>query len=415
MDPYPGKPVISGDGFVQLGESSVYTATATNATSWSWFLSPSGLANSTPSGQTTTLSFVQTGTLTLTAQASNMCGNSEVSNGFTVKIVDIAGMEAQINQLKADTLNKGIMYRGIIAGLQNDKQLLQQQVSGLETDTALYKSTIRFLQTDSIPELHGVIATVTNERDQALANNAILQAQVTQLEADKIALQNQVNDLNGQVATLTASNATLQNQVNDLTGQVATLTASNTALQNQVDTLAATNLALQQQVATLTASNTALQNQVDTLTATNLALQQQVVTLTANNTALQNQVDTLTATNLALQQQVSELEAQLAIYSQVYILNWEVTGVTTHVFPTEIGDFSISLYPNPSPGVVFISCTEEIKEIKIFNLQGQLIKEFIVNSFETSFTVTRADMPPGTYLVHIQTTKGDSTHRFIFQ
>ena len=516
----PTKPVITGDPFVKKGSSIIYTGSSVGAVNWTWVMTPNDLATATPSGQNVTLDFSSTGTFNLTAQAHNTCGDGIVSDNFNVEIVDISSMETEITQLKADTtlyrqqtrdssaVAQNLRLRladstAVINGLRTNNNLLQGQVADLEIDTVLYKSVIRFLENDSIPELHGIITTVTGERDAALTANAtlttqlatvtqerddaladvatlttqlataiserddaladvaLLQTQVSnleqevadlqaiidggmqdlldqidQLEADKLVLQGQVDDLTDQVATLTASNTSLQTQVNSLTDQVATLTTSNSSLQTQVNSLT-------DQVATLTASNTSLQTQVNsltdqvaTLTASNSSLQtqvnsltDQVATLTASNSSLQTQVDdltnqvaTLTASNTALQGQVDDLTGQVAtlneqleIYSQVYILSWEVEDVTTHIFETEIGNFSVSLYPNPSPGVIFVSCTEEVKEVKIFNLQGQLIKEFIVNSFETSFTMTRADMPIGTYLVHIKTSKGNSTHRIVFQ
>ena len=495
----PTKPVITGDPFVKKGSSIIYTGSSVGAVNWTWVMTPNDLATATPSGQNVTLDFSSTGTFNLTAQAHNTCGDGIVSDNFNVEIVDISSMETEITQLKADTtlyrqqtrdssaVAQNLRLRladstAVINGLRTNNNLLQGQVADLEIDTVLYKSVIRFLENDSIPELHGIITTVTGERDAALTANAtlttqlatvtqerddaladvatlttqlataiserddaladvaLLQTQVSnleqevadlqaiidggmqdlldqidQLEADKLVLQGQVDDLTDQVATLTASNTSLQTQVNSLTDQVATLTTSNSSLQTQVNSLT-------DQVATLTASNTSLQTQVNSLT-------DQVATLTASNSSLQTQVDdltnqvaTLTASNTALQGQVDDLTGQVAtlneqleIYSQVYILSWEVEDVTTHIFETEIGNFSVSLYPNPSPGVIFVSCTEEVKEVKIFNLQGQLIKEFIVNSFETSFTMTRADMPIGTYLVHIKTSKGNSTHRIVFQ
>jgi predicted RNase H-like nuclease (RuvC/YqgF family) len=142
--------------------------------------------------------------------------------------------------------------------------------------------------------------------------------------------------------------------------------------------------------------------------STNMNLNNEITSLKEENSSLVKQVSDL-------ENDVAELEEQLSILSQVYILTWDVEDVTTHAFQTEIGNFEISLYPNPSPGEVFISCTEMIEEVRVFNLQGQLLKQFDVNDYETSFTVNRSQMPVGTYLVHIKTAKGNSTHRMVFQ
>jgi len=605
----PTKPVITGDPFVKKGSSIIYTGSSIGAVNWTWAMTPNTLATATPSGQNVTLDFTSTGTFDLTAQAHNTCGDGIVSDNFNVEIVDISAIQAEITQLKADTTSKGIMYRGLISDLEDDKIALQNQVNQLVADTLnkgiMYRDIIADLENEKLDlqtqlataiserddalaanatlttqlatvtqerddaladvatlttqlatvtqerddalaanatlttqlatvtqerddalaanatlttqlatvtqerddalaanatlttqlatvtqerddalaanaTLTTQLATVISERDDALAANALLQAQVSdleqevadlqaiidggmqdlldqidQLEADKIVLQGQVNSLTDQVATLTASNSSLQTQVNSLTDQVATLTASNEALQVQVDdltgqvaTLTASNSVLQgqvnsltDQVASLTASNSVLQGQVDdltdqvaTLTASNSVLQgqvddltDQVATLTASNSVLQGQVDDLTterdqalekineiATLLGVD--VAEIESMINSLIAAYLLQFDLDNVTTHVINTEVGNFTISLYPNPNPGQVFIDCDQVMESLKVINTQGQTLLEKNVNGTSTSFIMYRNTFTASTiYFTVIKLQNGGTvTKKFIF-
>ncbi|MDD3263023.1 MAG: hypothetical protein PHR61_04190 [Candidatus Absconditabacteria bacterium] len=493
----PTKPVITGDPFVKKGSSIIYTGSSIGAVNWTWVMTPNDLATATPSGQNVTIDFTSTGTFDLTAQAHNTCGDGIVSDNFNVEIVDISAMQADITQLKADTA----LYRqqtrdssavaqdlrlrladstAVINDLRTNNNLLQGQVADLEIDTVLYKSVIRFLENDSIPELHGIIttvtgerdaaltanatlttqlatvtgerddalaanatlttqlatvtgerddalaanatlttqlATVTGERDDALADVALLQTQVSnleqevadlqaiidggmqdlldqidQLEADKLVLQGQVDNLTSQVATLTASNSSLQTQVNSLTDQVATLTASNTSLQTQVNSLT-------DQVATLTASNTSLQTQVDDLTAERDQALGKI-----------NEIADLLGVS------VEEIESIINELIAAYAIEFTLDNVTTHVIETEVGNFTISLYPNPNPGEVFIDCDQVMESLKVINTQGQTLLEETVNGASTSFIMYRNTFTANTiYFTVIKLQNGGTvTKKFIF-
>ena len=500
----PGQASITGDSFVKKGSSSVYTGTASNTpTSWSWFLNPTtGIATSTPSGDGTTLNFSATGNLTLTAQAHNGCGDGSISNDFAIEIVDVDGLQAENTQLKIDTAT----YRQQVRDSTTVINSLRTDVANLKIDTTLFASLVRFYRNDSIPELHGIITTVTGERDQALADNLVLQGQVDDLKIDTTLIRSinrylefdSIPGLHDSIAGLNLDITNLQNaydqvvadsalaganyrdsigvlldsidyinstnnttlyldsiselntiidglviQINDSTAvinslradidqiiadstatgiayrdSIATLNLNITNLQSAYDQVVADStaagIAYRDSIATLNLNINTLTTQVDDLTT-------QVATLTANNTALQNQVNDLTnridgiATLLDVDE--SDIENQISILSQVYILSWEVTGVYTSVFETEIGTFEISLYPNPSPGEVFVKCDNIIQTIAIYDMQGSLIQQFDnINSTETSFIITRADMPVGTYIVRITNNQGQyTTNKIIFQ
>jgi hypothetical protein len=68
------------------------------------------------------------------------------------------------------------------------------------------------------------------------------------------------------------------------------------------------------------------------------------------------------------------------------------------------------IYPNPTSGMVHVSdSNQKIKSIRLYNLQGALIKEFFTNDFSVS------DLPAGSYAVKIQTDKKIFTNKLIIK
>lgn len=424
----PSKPSISGSSLADKGSTKIYLATAENATSWEWYINPQGIVNSTSSGNTTSIDFTETGTFNITANATNTCGTGPLSDAFTVTVVAISGLQAQVDQLVADTTSKGLSYRETIANLKvdNANQLLdienltsvnsnlstkvdsltlaneglQGEVDVLSADNKVLEIEIVTLYTET-----DSLRNVVFEKDFIIDDQKVeiqeYLSTITDLEDQLYTLELSISSLEDEIVYLTSENQDLENELNEILLQII-------RLEYEVDNLQTTNADLQSQITLLNAKVNALRTLVDDLMTTNQRLVGENNGLTTTNASLQHQVNTLQTT-------ITELEQQIANLSQVYVLSWEVENVTTHVFETEIGNFSISLYPNPSPGEVFISCTELVEEIKIYNLQGQLLKQEVVNSYETSFTVNRSQMPIGTYLVHIKTAKGNSIHRIVFQ
>jgi uncharacterized protein (UPF0335 family) len=400
-------------------------------------MTPNDLATSTPSGQQTTLNFTTTGIFSLTAQATNTCGVGVVSDGFSVKVVDISAMEAENAQLKLDTA----LYR---------KQVRDSTVviNNLRIDITLFSNLVNYYRNDSIPELHGIITTVTEERDAALAANITLQDNYNQAVADStaagITYRNTIADLNtanttlqdnynqavadstaagiayrNTIADLNYDIITMQNDINDLLAGIDQLEADKLALQNQISDLEQEILDLQ---ALIDGGMQDLLDQIEQLEAEKLALQEQVDDLTSQLATAISERDValarINAIATLLGVDVANIENQITLLQQVYVLSWEVTEVVTSVFETEIGNFSISLYPNPSPGQVFIECTQQIKTISLFTLQGTLIKQFDnINATETSFTVNRSELSTGVfYIVRITNANGQYvTNQIIFQ
>lgn len=65
-------------------------------------------------------------------------------------------------------------------------------------------------------------------------------------------------------------------------------------------------------------------------------------------------------------------------------------------------NFDISVYPNPAKENVSIEVSEGLKssELKIFNIQGKLVKYFILNSTQT--TINISDLESGFYFIKVQ-------------
>jgi len=384
----PDKPNISGSSILEKGETATFYGTSNNAIDWEWLVDPKP-TNTTLADNQINIEFADTANYILIARTNNTCGNSSYSDNFAIKVFDLLGLQNQILQLQTDTL----IYKDLIVDLQSENVILLDSV------------------------------------DKINAANDDLQIQVEEFSSENTILLSQVNNLTLQTDSLLVVNDNLESIIADYKEQVSFLTKDNVELQEQVDTLLIAYNDLSQQVEELTIDynnlnaevlpiineNIALKEQVDSIKNVNDALQIEVSDLTASVVSMEILLKDLLAANSELIDSIGKLEEQIIILSQVYVLSWEVEEVITKVFETEVGNFSISLYPNPSPGVIYIDCTEEIKEVKIYNLQGHLVKQFAVNNIETSLTVYQDDMPKGIYLIHIKTNKGNSIHKIIFQ
>jgi peptidoglycan hydrolase CwlO-like protein len=378
----PEKPFILGNSIANKLTPTVYNAFSANAQSWSWFISEPQLAIVNPNGQKASFDFQETGKASITVQATNECGNSLESDAFEVTIEDIPGLKSQILKLEEDKIvltDENISLKIEITELNDFVKELDTQVANLEQTNFALQTLIEDLTAEN-NELLAEIQALYTENDKLLSN----------------------------IETLTLLNSDLTEQVNDLNSTVNELNQQITSFDKQLDDLSTENSDLKDQIVELNATIDDLNFLIDDILQTTNTLRQTISTLSNENDALKQQVKTMELL-------IDDLNAQIQVYRQVYVLSWEVTDVSTRIFETAIGNFSISLYPNPSPGEIFISCTEVIKEIKIFNLQGSLIKQMDVNGLETSVIINRSEMAVGVYLFAIKTAKGSSTHRVVFQ
>lgn len=386
IESVPDKPQIAGDNFVELNTSSIYKLASNNEIPVTWNVAPQNLCTFDAKEDEISLNFLKPGYLFLSGYSTNLCGNSEESEVLTVRIVDINSLEKKldslesengvlndkINQVIADSTFAGIEYRNIIDSLHQEKLICSEQLVLLTEYIHLLNETINNLR-DSITSLISENKSLELELQKTLfqLNELFILNQKLNLQVDS--LQIVIDELQDEILVFGEQFEILEGVLGNTKAALAELTLELEKYKNKVSEL---------------------EN---------------------DNKTLQNQVLTLTADNKSLHDQISELEKQLSILSQVFILQWEVKEVTTKTFETEIGKFSISLYPNPSPGQIFIECSENMKQIEILNFQGEILKSFIVNAKNTSFMVNRSEMPVGTYFVKIETDKGKSLHKMIFQ
>jgi hypothetical protein len=382
----PDKPQIAGDNFVEINSSSIYKLISDNELALSWNVAPQNLCTFYVIKNELLLNFAKPGYLFLSAYSTNHCGNSEESEILTIRIVDINTLETKldslesentllienIDQIKADSTLAGFKYRYIIDSLKQEKLICSDQLVLLSEYIHILNETINNLR-DSITSLISEKKSLEIEFQKSLfqLNELLLLNQKLYLQVDS--LQIVISELQDEIIVIGEQFEILEGVLGNTKAALAEVTQELEKYKNKV---------------------TDLEN---------------------DNETLQDQILTLTAENNSFQSQISELERQLSILSQVYILQWEVKEITTKTFETEIGKFSISLYPNPSPGQIFIECSENMKQIEILNLQGEILKSFILNAKNTSFIVNRTEMPTGTYFVKIETDKGKSIHKMIFQ
>lgn len=386
IESVPDKPQIAGDIFVEVNSSSICKLTSNNGIPVNWNVAPQNLCTFFATKDEITLNFLKPGYLFLSAYSTNVCGNSEESEILTIRIVDVASLESKLDSLEsengelnekieqviADSTLAGIKYRNIIDSLGQEKLICSDQLVLLTEYIHILNETINNLR-DSITAIIAEKKSLETELQKSLfqVNELLILNQKLNLQVDS--LQIVISELQDEILVLGEQFEILEGVLGNTKAALAELTMELEKYKDKVSEL---------------------ENEKDTL---------------------QDQILTLIAVNNALQSQIIELEKQLSILGQVYILQWEVKEVTTKTFETEIGKFSISLYPNPSPGQIFIECSENMKQIEILNFQGEILKSFTLNAKNTSLIVNRTEMPVGTYFIKIETDKGNSLHKLIFQ
>ncbi|WP_138434475.1 T9SS type A sorting domain-containing protein [Winogradskyella algicola] len=70
---------------------------------------------------------------------------------------------------------------------------------------------------------------------------------------------------------------------------------------------------------------------------------------------------------------------------------------------------SVKLYPNPVSDRLFIKSTEQVKNISIYNINGQLVKQAI----ETSNGIDVSVLPSGLYMIQINTSNNSINQKFL--
>ena len=72
--------------------------------------------------------------------------------------------------------------------------------------------------------------------------------------------------------------------------------------------------------------------------------------------------------------------------------------ITTGVEDVNVAKGTLRLYPNPANSVVTLQAWTVLDDVKVFTIDGQLVKEFDANDTKVKFNVS--DLPAGVYIIH---------------
>ena len=74
-------------------------------------------------------------------------------------------------------------------------------------------------------------------------------------------------------------------------------------------------------------------------------------------------------------------------------------------------DNSVTVFPNPSKGIVIIKSENNVRSVQVFDIQGRLLQTQIAN--ESSMTLDMASQQSGIYFIKIKTDKGVKVEKLI--
>ena len=77
---------------------------------------------------------------------------------------------------------------------------------------------------------------------------------------------------------------------------------------------------------------------------------------------------------------------------------------------SKVSDQNISLYPNPSFGIIHIKSNDEIQNIDVLSMDGRLIQ-----NFGQTKSIDLTYLNSGAYLIRVNTNSETSIHRLIKQ
>ena len=90
----------------------------------------------------------------------------------------------------------------------------------------------------------------------------------------------------------------------------------------------------------------------------------------------------------------------------------DVTMIPDDVSITDIDDVGITIYPNPSDGIFTVRADENIEQISITNLHGQIVKKLYTLDVSEK-QIHASDLQPGVYMIQVNTAKGQITTRIV--
>ncbi len=99
---------------------------------------------------------------------------------------------------------------------------------------------------------------------------------------------------------------------------------------------------------------------------------------------------------------VGTSEKPSSSFSRYYLSVARFIGGVGSIGEVELEEPSLQIFPNPAHDIVQIESSENIQEIRIFDLSGKLIRRIQPNDFEVRLTV--GDLPEGMLLLEIDVT-----------
>jgi YVTN family beta-propeller protein len=106
-----------------------------------------------------------------------------------------------------------------------------------------------------------------------------------------------------------------------------------------------------------------------------------------------------------------------SIQNRTYVANYysstisvirDVTGIEEYFVP-DVKPLTLEIYPNPAKSFFVIRCPLPVKEIKIFDVSGKLIREIILMGTGQEIKIPLKGIKPGIYFLQL----GKETKKFI--
>lgn len=113
------------------------------------------------------------------------------------------------------------------------------------------------------------------------------------------------------------------------------------------------------------------------------------------------------------------IQIEISYWYDPSIMSWSVNGKIEYFYTnvTSVNDLvaktTVKTYPNPASDVLIINSDDEISNLRIFNINGQLVMS--INPASKEATVDVSNFANGIYFVHVLSNKGNSVQKIIVQ
>jgi hypothetical protein len=91
---------------------------------------------------------------------------------------------------------------------------------------------------------------------------------------------------------------------------------------------------------------------------------------------------------------------------QLQVGNWEALGVKTNEQVNQV-----SVYPNPSNGLVTVTAANNIKQVEVFDIAGKVI--FTSNNYTNKCNINTTAFNKGMYIIKVQTENAIETTKLL--